>query len=155
VTELPGWVPEGVDVTVPNAGQDAGDRLLAGIGTRLAAGAAFVAHLADERFALVVPDTAGPDDLVKVAEQANRALARSMDLAGYLPALTATAGLAEGTVAGTSADGWLRAAAVALDWAIGDGTGYALFQPGRTADDLRRHRLSAAMPAAASALLRT
>jgi diguanylate cyclase (GGDEF)-like protein len=132
-------------------GPDAGDALLAAIGSRLATAASFLAHLGDEHFGLVVPDTTGVDDVVKAAEQAERALAHSFQLAGYAPTITAKAGVVEGPVSGTEPAGWLRDAAVALDWAVSDGTPYAVFEAGRAAADLRRHRLTAAMPAALEA----
>jgi EAL domain-containing protein (putative c-di-GMP-specific phosphodiesterase class I) len=85
---------------------------------------------------------------VKAAEQANRALAQSFELAGYTPTITAKAGLVEGLAGRSEAAGWLRDASVALDWAIADGTAHAVFQADRAAGDLYRHRLTAAMPAA-------
>jgi diguanylate cyclase (GGDEF)-like protein len=129
-------------------GHDAGDALLAAIGARIDGLAGLAAHLGDEHFALVLDDTGGPDDVVKAAEQAARALARSVDLDGYTPTLTARCGLVEGPVEGTTATAWLRDASVALDWAVADGVPYAVHQSTRATADLQRHRLTAALPTA-------
>jgi diguanylate cyclase len=136
-------------------GHDAGDRLLAGVAARVSAVATrsgyLPAHLGDDRFALLVPDPAGPDDVVKAVAQVAAALSPAFDLAGYAPALSVTAGLAEGPAARTDAAGWLRDAAVALGWAVADGTPFAAHEPARAAGELRRHRLTAEMPDALDA----
>jgi diguanylate cyclase len=127
-------------------GHEAGDEVLAAIAIRLRPVGAFIAHLGDEHFALVVPDTDGDDDVVKVAEQAGRALGQPLRAGGHELTLTAHAGLAERPLRGSSATSWLRDASVALDWAVADRKPYRTFAPGRAAHDLDLHRLTAAMP---------
>ena len=119
---------------------DALDDLLATIGARLDRLAAehghFVAHLGDDLFA-VVTATGSPDDLVKAADQARRAVT------GPLPIVD---GLFEGPAAGTDPRRWIRNARHALGWARQDGTERAVFDPDRAAADLRRRNTAAAIP---------
>jgi diguanylate cyclase (GGDEF)-like protein len=127
-------------------GHEAGDELLAAIAARLRPLTDFVAHLGDERFAVVVPDTDGVDDVVKMAEQAARALGQPLHAGGHALTLTAHAGIVERPLRRSSATSWLRDASVALDWAIADGVAHRPYAPARAAADLELHRLTAAMP---------
>ena len=108
----------------------------------------FLAHLGDDRFALVATRTSGPDDIVKLADQARRVLHPPFPLDGHALRVDVTAGLVEGRTAGTNPDHWLRDAHLALGWARQEHRDYALFEPDRAEADRRRHRLAAALPAA-------
>jgi diguanylate cyclase (GGDEF)-like protein len=133
-------------------GHEHGDRLLQALGARLRALATkrryLVAHPGDDQFALVLAGTAGVDEVVKAADEAGRLLRAPIEVDGLDLRLTVTAGVAEGTAAGTQPDGWLRDAHLALHSARQDRRELAVFDPRRAANDLYRQRLAAAMPAA-------
>jgi diguanylate cyclase (GGDEF)-like protein len=132
-------------------GHDAGDRLLRQVAGHLRPVAVrhgyLLAHLAADEFALVVPDTTGPEDVVKAAEQALRALPDPFVVDGHRLPVTARAGIVERVAAADPVD-LLRAAHIALGWAKTDHHPYAIFDAQRSAADIRRHHLTAAMPAA-------
>jgi diguanylate cyclase len=126
---------------------DRGVRLLASIARRLRP-LGILAHPATDLFAVLVPGTTGPDDLIKVADQALHLLAGPFPIDGHDLHVTAYAGLVERPAAGTDPDGWLHDARLALRWARHDQRGPALFDPARADDERNRHRLAAEMPAA-------
>lgn len=138
-------------------GHDTDDQLRAAVGSRLShlatpglanLGGSFLAHLGGYRFALVVPGTAGPDDVLKLAGQASRVLEQPLPVDGHLLHVTVTAGIAEGPRRNTRPADWLRQADIAVRWAHTDGQPHRVFEPRRAAEDLQRHRLAAALPAA-------
>ncbi|MBM2616666.1 bifunctional diguanylate cyclase/phosphodiesterase [Actinoplanes sp. LDG1-06] len=128
-------------------GPDNGARLLTAIARRLRP-LGVLAHLADDQFAVLVTGTTGPDDLIKVADQAVRLLAGPVPIDGHDLHVTPVIGLVERPVAGSEPDRWLHDARLALRWARQDRLGPELFDPARAAEERRRHRLAAAMPAA-------
>jgi EAL domain-containing protein (putative c-di-GMP-specific phosphodiesterase class I)/GGDEF domain-containing protein len=150
-------------------GHTAGDDLLRTIGLRLrdvvadlapgappagdqpgAAGRYLLAHLGGEQFVVAVADTTGVDEIIKISRLAQRAIsdARLPWIDGYQLRLRTTAAIVEDHLAGTAPDDWLRNAHIALAWTHADHRPYAVFDSARAAEDLRRHRLAAAMPAA-------
>jgi diguanylate cyclase (GGDEF)-like protein len=147
-------------------GHERGDELLTVIGTQLRRVVAalpgatstpwgmsaryFLAHLGGEQFIIMAADTRGPDQMVKVADEARRALitAPLPTIDGYRLRPRVTAGIVEAAAAGTRPDDWLRDAHLALGWAGDEHQGRAVHDPGRAGADLERHRLAAAMPAA-------
>ncbi|HET6479449.1 MAG TPA: EAL domain-containing protein, partial [Actinoplanes sp.] len=128
-------------------GHDKGARLLTAVARRLRP-LGVLAHPADDLFAVLVTATTGPDDLIKVADQALRLLAGPFPVDGHSLHVTAFAGLVERPVRGTDPDGWLHDARLALRWARQDQRGPALFDPARAEEERRRHRLAAEMPGA-------
>jgi diguanylate cyclase (GGDEF)-like protein len=136
-----------------NLGHDKGDRLLQAVARqlrRVAAGQGyFLAHLGADEFALVMPDTTGPEEMVKAVDQVLRALPDPFLVDGHRVPVTARAGMVECAGAGADATELLRAAHTALGWAQTDRRGrYAIFDWERSEADIRRHELTAAMPAA-------
>jgi len=129
-----------------------GDRLLRAVAARLRLLAAendhIVAHPADDQFVFVLTGTTTVDEVVKIADQARQLLRTPIRVDDHDLRLTCTAGVLEGSVARTQPDGWLRDAHLALHSARQDHRDLAVFDPGRAASDLYRHRLAAAMPAA-------
>ncbi|WP_158647379.1 bifunctional diguanylate cyclase/phosphodiesterase [Actinoplanes sp. ATCC 53533] len=129
-----------------------GDRLLRAVAARLHSLAAesrhVVAHPADDQFAFVLAGTTSVDEVVKIADQARQLLRIPIKVDDHDLHLTCTAGVLEGPAARTQPDGWLRDAHLALHNARQDHRDLAVFDPGRAASDLYRHRLAAAMPAA-------
>ncbi|MCO8269171.1 EAL domain-containing protein [Actinoplanes sp. TRM 88003] len=136
-----------LDELADTLGDERRHRLLATIARRLRP-LGILAHLAVDLFAVLVPGTTGPDDLIKVADQALQLLAAPFPIDGHDLHVTAHAGLVERPAAGTDPDGWLHDARLALRWARHDQLGPALFDPARADDERRRHHLAAEMPAA-------
>jgi diguanylate cyclase (GGDEF)-like protein len=133
-------------------GHDLGDRLLQAVAARLRGLAAehdcVLAHPGDDQFALVLVGAARVDEVTKVADQAGRLLRAPIEVDGHDLRLACTAGIVNAPAAGIRPDGWLRDAHLALHSARQDGRELAVFDSGRAATDLNRHRLAAAMPAA-------
>ncbi|WP_157437369.1 putative bifunctional diguanylate cyclase/phosphodiesterase [Actinoplanes subtropicus] len=140
-------------------GHATGDDLLRTIGVRLrevvadlrgASDRYLLAHLGGEQFVVVVSGTTGVDEGIKLSRLAQHAIGNASLpwVDGYQLRLRTTAGIVEDRVAGTTADDWLRNAHIALAWTDADRRPYAVFDPTRAAEDLRRHRLAVAMPAA-------
>ncbi|WP_127501079.1 putative bifunctional diguanylate cyclase/phosphodiesterase [Actinoplanes solisilvae] len=136
-------------------GHDRGARLLTAVARRLRP-LGLLAHLADDLFAVLVTGTSGPDDVLKVADQATRVLAPPFPIDGHRLHVTATAGLVERPAAGVDPGSWLHDARLALGWAPESFTlsgparpeGFAVFDPDRAEAERRRHRLAADMPSA-------
>ncbi|MFF3853609.1 putative bifunctional diguanylate cyclase/phosphodiesterase [Micromonospora sp. NPDC002575] len=134
-------------------GHQVGDLLLREIADRLAAltdrRIDLVARLDSDRFAILVRDTTCAEDTIKIADQALAALAAPFRVNGTEVPLTASAGVAEGTVADGGAATLMRASEIALHWAKADGKAtLRQFDQDRSDADAARYRLSAAMPAA-------
>lgn len=132
-------------------GSPVGDRLLVAVADRLrsAEPGQLVARHHGDRFVILVPDTTCADDATKLADRALAALTAPFHVDGHELSISASAGVVERPAAGASPVELIRAADVALHWAKADGRGcWALFEPGRSAADVARYRLSAAMPAA-------
>jgi diguanylate cyclase (GGDEF)-like protein len=134
-------------------GYDKGDELIRMLARRLHSTTArhgyFLAHLGADEFALLIPDTVGIDSVTKAVDQVLRALPHPLTLDGPRLPVTVKAGVVEAHGHGTDATELLRSASIALGWAKADGqTTIAVFDPQRGDDDVRRHQLTAAIPAA-------
>ncbi|MEU1883977.1 bifunctional diguanylate cyclase/phosphodiesterase [Micromonospora rifamycinica] len=134
-------------------GHQVGDLLLREIADRLGAltdrRIDLVARLDSDRFAILVRDTTCTEDTIKIADQALAAVAAPYRVNGTEVPLTASAGVAEATVADGGAAALMRASEIALHWAKADGKAtLRQFDPDRSNADAARYRLSAAMPAA-------
>ncbi|XVV16384.1 EAL domain-containing protein [Actinoplanes sp. CA-131856] len=162
------------DEVTDTLGHENGVRLLTEVARRLRP-LGFLAHLADDQFAILLAGTTGVDDVIKVADRASRLLAQHVAV---------TTGVVERPAAGTDPDGWLHDGRLALRWADQDGQGPSflgpgragytpdgaergrgdrgksasaggrgpgVFEAGRAESDRRRHRLAAAIPAALAA----
>jgi diguanylate cyclase (GGDEF)-like protein len=131
-------------------GHDHGDRLLQAVAASLRALAAEngweLAQPAEDQFVLLLIGTAGLEEVVKAADRAGRLLRAPIVIDGHDLRLGITAGVVEGPTGQTQPDGWLRKAHFALDDARQDGREFAVFDPGRAAEEIARHRLAAAMP---------
>jgi diguanylate cyclase (GGDEF)-like protein len=134
-------------------GPHAGDRLLREVARRLRPVATrhghLLAHLAADEFALAVTSTLGPEDVVKAVDEILRTLPNPFVTDGHPLPVTVKAGIAEQTAITADPMEFIRAASIALGWAKADPhRSYAIYDPERSAADIRRHRLTAAMPAA-------
>ncbi|MFG1991909.1 putative bifunctional diguanylate cyclase/phosphodiesterase [Actinoplanes sp. NPDC048988] len=129
------------DEVTDTLGHENGVLLLAEVARRLRP-LGFLAHLADDQFAILLVGTGGVDDVLKVADRVSRLLAHEVAV---------TAGVVERAAAGTDPDGWLHDARLALRWATQDNARPGVFEAGRAEDDRRRHRVAATIPAALAA----
>jgi diguanylate cyclase (GGDEF)-like protein len=152
-------------------GTDVGDELLRTVAARLSALAEArghtVAHLGADSFVIVVEDTRGPEDVVKVADAVLHELPDPWQVDGHDIPVSARVGIVERTAAGADPAELIRAASMALGWARAGGTTegrgggpdaaagadsprgrWAVFDPRRNAVDVRRHEITNAMPGA-------
>lgn len=114
----------------------------------------FLAHLGGDTFAVGMDGTTSSDDVAKTADRALRTLEDPIRLDGLQIPITASAGIVERAAAGAQAVELVRAADISVGWAKTDQGGHrrggrwALFDHQRNATEVRRHTLTAAMPAA-------
>lgn len=134
-------------------GHRVGDRLLAAVGARLTdcaeqegphpTGAHLVARLGGDEFAILVEESTGTQQLTDLARTVLAALQQPFDLAGQRLSVSASIGVVERPVAGTSATGLMQAADTTLYWAKADGKDrWTLFDPERNAHRMTRQALS-------------
>ena len=135
-------------------GHRVGDRLLAAVATRLTecadasdgcgrSGGHLVARLGGDEFAILVEDSTGTEQVADLARSVLAALQEPFDLAGQRLSVSASIGVVERTVTGTSATGLMQAADTTLYWAKEDGKSrWTLFDPERNAYRMTRQALS-------------
>ncbi|MEU8070084.1 bifunctional diguanylate cyclase/phosphodiesterase [Micromonospora sp. NPDC048169] len=132
-------------------GHQVGDSLLVTVAQRLhrALGEHLVARLGGDEFVILVERTAGTDDAVKVAEAALATVREPALVEGHELTVSASIGIVERPVAGTSPMDLMRAADSTLHWAkAAGGARWSLFDADRNRRELARYALSAAIPAA-------
>ncbi|WP_405687665.1 putative bifunctional diguanylate cyclase/phosphodiesterase [Streptomyces sp. NBC_00057] len=134
-------------------GHRIGDRLLAAVAARLTdcaaqdgphrPGSHLVARLGGDEFAILVEDSAGTQQLTDLARTVLAALQKPFDLGGQRLSVSASIGVVERAVAGTSATGLMQAADTTLYWAKADGKArWTVFDPERNAHRMTRQTLS-------------
>lgn len=137
-------------------GHRVGDRLLAAVAARLTdcaeqegprpTGAHLVARLGGDEFAILVEESTGTQQLTDLARTVLAALQQPFDLAGQRLSVSASIGVVERPVAGTSATGLMQAADTTLYWAKADGKArWTLFDPERNAHRMTRQALSSTL----------
>ncbi|MFK0255649.1 putative bifunctional diguanylate cyclase/phosphodiesterase [Streptomyces sp. NPDC090445] len=137
-------------------GHRVGDRLLTAVAARLTqcadqsgygrTGGHLVARLGGDEFALLVEDSTGTEQLVDLARSALAAVQEPFDLAGQRLSVSASIGVVERAVAGTSATGLMQAADTTLYWAKADGKArWTLFDPERNAHRMTRQALTSTL----------
>ncbi|MER7332005.1 MULTISPECIES: bifunctional diguanylate cyclase/phosphodiesterase [unclassified Micromonospora] len=132
-------------------GHQVGDGLLAAVADRLrrALDGHLVARLGGDEFVVLVERTAGTDDVVAAAEAALAAVREPVLVDGHELCVSASIGIVERQVAGTSPGDLMRAADSTLHWAkAAGGARWALYDADRDRQELARYALSAAIPAA-------
>ncbi|WFE30532.1 bifunctional diguanylate cyclase/phosphodiesterase [Solwaraspora sp. WMMD791] len=142
---------DGFKVVNDTLGHHIGDLLLTSVADRLRRGVGdhLVARIGGDEFVILVADTTCTDDALKVADAALAAISQPAVVEGHELRVTASIGIVERPVAGTTPSEVMRAADVTLHWAKSAGKGrWALFDPVRNEQQLARYALSAAMPAA-------
>ncbi|MGW1057950.1 putative bifunctional diguanylate cyclase/phosphodiesterase [Micromonospora sp. NBC_01412] len=132
-------------------GHQIGDRLLVSVADRLrrALDEHLVARLGGDEFIILVERTACTDDVVKVAEAALAAVGEPALVDGHELTVSASIGIVERPVAGTTPVDLMRAADATLHWAkAAGGARWSLYDADRNRRELARYALSAAIPAA-------
>ncbi|MEU6080661.1 EAL domain-containing protein [Streptomyces sp. NPDC047108] len=134
-------------------GHRVGDELLRAVAQRLVhcadqagygrRGGHLVARLGGDEFAILVEDSTGTEQVSALAGSVLAALQQPFDLAGQRLSLSASIGVVERVVAGTSATALMQAADTTLYWAKSDGKArWTLFDPERNAHMITRQALS-------------
>src|SRR6266508_2691544 len=108
-----------------------------------------IARLGGDEFVVLVEHTSCPDDAVKVADRVLTELGEPIHVDGRRLSISASIGIVERLVAATNPADLMRAADITLYWAKANGKArWALFDPRRSARDIARYKLAAALPAA-------
>ncbi len=137
-------------------GHRVGDRLLAAVAGRLTecadgdgytrSGGHLVARLGGDEFAILVEDSTGTEQVADLARSVLVALQRPFDLDGQRLSVSASIGVVERAVEGTTATGLMQAADTTLYWAKADGKArWTLFDPERNAHRMTRQALSSTL----------
>ncbi|MEV0154612.1 bifunctional diguanylate cyclase/phosphodiesterase [Micromonospora sp. NPDC050686] len=132
-------------------GHQIGDLLLITVGERLrrTVGEHLVARLGADEFAILVERTGRTEDAVRVAEAALAAVSEPAVVAGHELTVSASIGIVEQPVRGTTPGELMRAAGSTLHWAkAAGGARWSVFDAERNQRELARYALSAAIPAA-------
>ncbi|SFT77609.1 PAS domain S-box-containing protein/diguanylate cyclase (GGDEF) domain-containing protein [Actinopolyspora lacussalsi subsp. righensis] len=134
-------------------GHPIGDELLLAVARRMEAVAerwgALAARMGGDEFVLLVPDTAGPPDMVPLVERTLEEVRRPVRIGNHELKASASAGVVEQPVAGTDAERLLREADITLYRAKEEGKAqWVLYDAERNSAARRRFELSATMPAA-------
>ncbi|HEY2723994.1 MAG TPA: EAL domain-containing protein [Pseudonocardiaceae bacterium] len=144
---------DGFKVINDSLGHDIGDQLLVAVARRLDACASgafrLAARVGGDEFVILLEDCAGTDEVIALANAALKALSEPVRIAGHELGVTASIGIVECLVAGTSPAELMQAADITLYWAKTEGKGrWALYDAERNAREVARFTLSATMPAA-------
>ncbi|SBT48532.1 diguanylate cyclase/phosphodiesterase [Micromonospora narathiwatensis] len=132
-------------------GHQVGDSLLVSVAQRLhrVVGEHLVARLGGDEFVILVERTGCTEDAVKVAEAALAAVSEPALVDGHELTVSASIGIVERPVAGTTPMELMRAADSTLHWAkAAGGARWSIFDADRNRRELARYALSAAIPAA-------
>ena len=144
---------DGFNVINDTLGHDIGDHLLVAVARRLHTAVAdadtLVARVGGDEFVVLVDGRKSNGSVVEVAEQALAAVRAPVRLGAHEVTVSASAGVVERAIRGTSAGELMKAADTTLSWAKADGKNrLALFDADRHAQEVTRYQLSASMPAA-------
>ncbi|MDR3033642.1 MAG: EAL domain-containing protein [Kitasatospora sp.] len=129
-------------------GHHVGDQLLVAVAARLEHGFArdgrqLVARLGGDEFAVLVTGSAGDQQLTRLAADLMEALERPFEVAGHRLAVTASIGVVERPVHGSTPTDLVRDADSTLSWSKSDGRArWTLYDRDRGADQLARHLLA-------------
>ncbi|GAA2091896.1 EAL domain-containing protein [Kitasatospora saccharophila] len=132
-------------------GHHVGDQLLVAVAARLEHGFAreqrqLVARLGGDEFAVLVTGSAGHQELTRLAAALMAALERPFEVAGHRLTVTASIGVVERPVRGSTPTDLVRDADSTLYWSKSDGRArWTLYDRDRGADQLARHELATAL----------
>ncbi|MGY0486368.1 putative bifunctional diguanylate cyclase/phosphodiesterase [Streptomyces sp. WG-D5] len=146
---------DGFKAVNDSLGHPVGDRLLVAVAERLthwaehapsATGAPLVARLGGDEFALLVEDSTGAEQLAEFARAVLDVLREPFDLSGHRVSVSASIGVVERQVTGTSTTALMQAADTTLYWAKTDGRArWTFFDPERNAHRMTRQTLSSSL----------
>ena len=144
---------DGFKVINDTLGHDVGDQLLQTVARRLDRSISeegqLVARMGGDEFVVLVERSPSIEDVVAVAERALDTVRAPVHVAGHEISISASIGVVERPVRGTSAAELMKAADTTLYWAKTDGRNrLALFDADRHAREVTKFELSASMPAA-------
>ncbi|HEY0812982.1 MAG TPA: EAL domain-containing protein [Pseudonocardia sp.] len=132
-------------------GAAVGDRLLLAVAGRLryAAGEHLATRTGNDEFTVLIADPEDVAAVCRVADRLQSALAVPFSIDGHELVISASVGVAEGTVAHGCPREIQRAADVACSWATALGGGHrVVFDPRRDAGEAARYALVSGMPGA-------
>ncbi|WP_263105247.1 putative bifunctional diguanylate cyclase/phosphodiesterase [Kitasatospora sp. DSM 101779] len=142
---------DGFAVINETLGHHVGDQLLVAVAGRLENGFArgdrqLVARLGGDEFAVLITDSEGSEQLTSLAGRLIKALEKPFEIGGHRLAVTASVGVVERPVEGTSPTDLLKDADSTLYWSKADGRArWTLYDPARGAHQLTRQLLSTAL----------
>ncbi|MFE9744519.1 putative bifunctional diguanylate cyclase/phosphodiesterase [Saccharothrix saharensis] len=144
---------DGFKVINDSLGHDIGDQLLVEVGRRLdhsvSGEGKLVARMGGDEFVILVEGSRDTQDIVNVADRVLRELESPIRIGGHELTVSASIGIVERALSGTTAADLMRDADITLYWAKADGKSrWALYNPERNAKEVARFTLSATMPAA-------
>ncbi|HEX5118746.1 MAG TPA: EAL domain-containing protein [Pseudonocardiaceae bacterium] len=144
---------DGFKVINDSLGHAVGDRLLVSVARRLDEAVAgrgrLVARMGGDEFVVLAEGTSGTDDVVGIARTVLDALRAPVRIGGHELTVTASIGVVERPLAGTTSADLVRDADITQYWAKADGKGrWRVYDPERNAHEVGRFTLSAALPAA-------
>jgi diguanylate cyclase (GGDEF)-like protein/PAS domain S-box-containing protein len=144
---------DGFKVINDSLGHHVGDDLLVAVAERLAWSARgedqLVARMGGDEFVILIPESAGTEQAINVADRALDALTNPIRISGHELSVSASIGIVERAVDGQTPAELMRDADVTLYWAKAEGKGqWAVFDPARNATEVAQFRLSATMPSA-------
>jgi diguanylate cyclase (GGDEF)-like protein/PAS domain S-box-containing protein len=144
---------DGFKVINDSLGHAVGDRLLVSVARRLDEAIArpgrLIARMGGDEFVVLAEGTRGTQDVVTIAETVLGALRKPVRIGGHELTVTASIGIVERPVAGTTSADLVRDADITQYWAKADGKGrWRVYDPERNAHEVGRFTLSAALPAA-------
>ncbi|WP_329495129.1 putative bifunctional diguanylate cyclase/phosphodiesterase [Kitasatospora herbaricolor] len=132
-------------------GHHIGDQLLVAVAARLEIGFArgegrLVARLGGDEFAVLVADSEGNEQLTALAGRLVAALQKPFEVAGHQLVVTASVGVVERPVEGTTPTDLVKDADSTLYWSKADGRArWTLYDPDRGAHQLTRQLLTTAL----------
>jgi diguanylate cyclase (GGDEF)-like protein/PAS domain S-box-containing protein len=134
-------------------GHVVGDQLLVGVAQRLAECAArpgrLVARMGGDEFVMLLADHADAAAATLAADEILDALRHPISFDGREIPVSASVGVVEHSIGGAHPTELVRAADITLYWAKAEGKGrWALFDADRSASEITRYTLSAALPGA-------
>ncbi|MFD9130415.1 putative bifunctional diguanylate cyclase/phosphodiesterase, partial [Kitasatospora sp. NPDC059571] len=132
-------------------GHHIGDQLLVAVAERLESGfghteGQLVARLGGDEFAVLVTDSQGASQVTSLATRLIDSLERPFEIGGHRLVVTASVGVVERPIGGTSPTDLLKDADSTLYWSKADGRArWTLYDPARGANQLTRQRLATAL----------
>ncbi|WP_229927450.1 putative bifunctional diguanylate cyclase/phosphodiesterase [Kitasatospora indigofera] len=132
-------------------GHHIGDQLLVAVAARLEIGFArgegrLVARLGGDEFAVLVADSEGNEQLTALAGRLVASLQKPFEVAGHQLVVTASVGVVERPVEGTTPTDLVKDADSTLYWSKADGRArWTLYDPDRGAHQLTRQLLTTAL----------